>query len=103
MTNSNQRVNVAQKPLLQLEFLLRVCNQDRGSVVDLFCGSGSGVVAALRMGFSAIGIDSSDDQLQATVSRAQEFGRREVSTSQFVNCVVAVVCRVKSPVHPSDT
>ena len=69
--------NPTQKPLLQVEFLLRGCHQG-GWVMDLCCGTGTSLVAALRMGFSAIGIDSHAFQAQAASARLQHFAQIEV-------------------------
>ena len=55
-------INGTQKPLLHLEYLLRICHQG-GWVLDLCCGSGSGVLAALCMGQDAMGVDVSKGQL----------------------------------------
>ena len=61
-------INGTQKPLLQLEYLLRTCHQG-GWVLDLCCGSGSGVIAALRMGQNAMGVDVSKGQVEGTTAR----------------------------------
>ena len=42
-------------------------------VVDLCCGSGSGCVAALRMGYNAYGVDRSTKQLQEAKRRLNMF------------------------------
>ena len=71
-------VNPTQKPLLQMEFLLRACHQG-GWVVDLCCGSGTGVIAALNLQFSVIGFDKVGFQVDATRRRVKEFADNEVS------------------------
>ncbi|KAL3142119.1 hypothetical protein ABBQ32_004737 [Trebouxia sp. C0010 RCD-2024] len=71
------RVNICQKPLLQLEFLLRVCHQG-GWVVDLCCASGSGLVAAVRLGHSAAGFDLSEKQVDASKRRLQQLSLKEM-------------------------
>ena len=73
-------VNKEQRPLLQLEFLISTCMQGGGSpwVLDACCGSGSGVVAALRMGYNAAGFDIAKDQVEATKARVRFFLEREV-------------------------
>ena len=79
-------MNKYQKPLLQLEFLLRVCHQG-GWVVDLCCGSGSGVIAALRLGFCAAGFDVKQQQVDATRKRITNFSKQEVC-SFSLDCIV---------------
>ena len=77
-TPEGHPANPHQKPLLQLEFLLRACHQG-GRVVDLCCGTGSGMIAALRMGFDATGIDKDQNQVDVASARVKEFAEREVS------------------------
>lgn len=58
-------------------------------MVDLCCGSGSGVVAALRMGYNAVGLDINETQVQATAERVRSFGELEVRKTThlaFCNC-----------------
>ena len=46
-------------------------------VVDLCCGSGSGCVAAMRMGYSAFGVDRSVVQVNGARRRLHNFITRE--------------------------
>ena len=46
-------------------------------VVDLCCGSGSGCVAAMRMGYSAFGVDRSVVQVNGARRRLHIFITRE--------------------------
>ena len=67
-------VNPYQKPLLQLEFLIRTCMVPEADfVVDLCCGSGSGCVAAVRIGYNAYGIDRSTEQVHEAKRRLNMF------------------------------
>lgn len=77
MTDAGVKVNLSQKPLLELEFLLRVCHQG-GWVVDLCCGSGSGLIAAMRLGYNVAGFDIKEAQVNATKARIQKFSEQEV-------------------------
>lgn len=86
LTDEGAKVNRNQKPLLQLEFLLRVCHQG-GWVVDLCCGSGSGLIAALRLGFSAAGFDLSQAQVQATKARIRRLASQKVLFLSFYLCI----------------
>ena len=82
--DTGQVVNSMQKPLMTLEFLIRLCHHDQGGrVVDLCCGSGSGMLAALRMGHNVTGVDNSEEQLSACKARILEFEHREVSDFKF--------------------
>ncbi|DBB03148.1 TPA: hypothetical protein ACH3X1_013378 [Trebouxia sp. C0004] len=78
--NDNTKVNLSQKPLLQLEFLLRTCHQGNW-VVDMCCGSGSGLIAALRMGFPVAGFDSNQTQVDAAKRRVTLFAQQESDAS----------------------
>ena len=51
-------------------------------MVDLCCGSGSGLVAAVRLGHAAAGFDISERQVDASKGRLQQLSRREVILSQ---------------------
>ena len=88
MTADNQVANPTQKPLLQLEYLIRTCMQpDTHVVVDLCCGSGSGCVAALRMGYHAIGIDRSTKQVEEARRRLKTFTNNEVVANRSADSV----------------
>ena len=74
-------VNETQKPLMQLEYLLRTCMQGGNWVVDLCCGSGSGCVAGMRMGYNVLGIDRSENQISQARRRLEIFTENEKTTS----------------------
>lgn len=76
LNNDGSKVNLSQKPLLQLEFLLRACHQGNW-VVDMCCGSGSGLIAALRMGYSVAGFDTNKTQVEAARRRVASFAEQE--------------------------
>ena len=78
LNNDGTKVNLSQKPLLQLEFLLRACHQGNW-VVDMCCGSGSGLIAALRMGYSVAGFDTNKTQVEAARRRVASFAQQEVN------------------------
>ena len=81
MDEQGNKVNTSQKPLLQLEFLLRVCHQG-GWVVDLCCRSSSGLIAGLRMGYNVAGFDIKEMQVKASRDRIKAFAIREVQSHQ---------------------
>ena len=64
-----------QKPIGILEPLLRYSVRPGGTVLDLFSGSGSTLVAAKGLGLRAIGIEADERECQTIVRRlAQEIG-----------------------------
>ena len=71
-------VNPTQKPLLELEILVRVCHQG-GWLVDLCCGSGSGLIAGLRLGYDVAGFDIQELQVAATIARIKKLSAQEVN------------------------
>ena len=86
LTESGDVVNPTKKPLLELEFLLRVCHQG-GWLVDLCCGSGSGLIAGLRLGYNVAGFDIREAQVAATTARIRKLSAQEVNefaTSFFI-------------------
>ena len=78
MTESGDVVNPTQKPLLELEFLLRVCHQG-GGLVDLCRSSGSGLIAGLRLGYNVAGFDIREAQVAATTARIKKLSAQEVN------------------------
>ena len=58
-----------------------------GGVVDLCCGPGSGIIAALRMGYTAAGLDISQKQLEAAAKKVKLFGHMEVHVCLCSNVV----------------
>ncbi|MDG2020496.1 MAG: site-specific DNA-methyltransferase [Phycisphaerales bacterium] len=61
-----------QKPLALLEFLVGACLKPGGTVLDPFCGSGTTLVAAVRLGRNAIGIDRHPEAIRITKQRLSE-------------------------------
>ncbi len=47
------------------------------------CGSGSGLIAALRMGFPVAGFDSNQTQVDAAKRRVSLFAQQEVTPQAF--------------------
>lgn len=58
-----------QKPLALLELLVGACSPPGGTVLDPCCGSGTTLVAATRLGRSAIGFDASPDAVAVSRRR----------------------------------
>lgn len=61
-----------QKPLALLDLLVRACCPPGGLVVDPCCGSGTTLVAAVRAGRGAVGVDASVDAVEAARRRVAE-------------------------------
>ena len=59
-------------------------------MIDPCCGSGSGVIAALRLGHNAAGLDVSPQQVKAARARVVQFGKDEVCqpSSELCNVVL---------------
>ena len=47
-------------------------------MVDLCCGSGSGLIAAVSLGYPAAGFDISQSQVDATKARLQQLSQKKV-------------------------
>jgi site-specific DNA-methyltransferase (adenine-specific) len=63
-----------QKPVALLEFLVGACAKPGGTVLDPFCGSGTTLVAAVRLGRQAIGIDRHPEAIRIAEQRLKELG-----------------------------
>ena len=46
--------------------------------MDLCCGSGSGLIAGLRLGYNVAGFDIKEAQVNAAKARIREFSKQEV-------------------------
>jgi site-specific DNA-methyltransferase (adenine-specific) len=57
------------KPLALVEQCLAISTRPGDLVVDPFCGSGTTVVAALKLGRRAVGIDSDPASIQLSQRR----------------------------------
>ena len=51
-------------------------------MVDLCCGSGSGLIAGLRLGYNVAGFDILESQVNATKARIKIFAEQEVRSSK---------------------
>jgi site-specific DNA-methyltransferase (adenine-specific) len=61
-----------QKPLALLELLIGACCPPGGRVLDPFCGSGTTLLAAARLGRSFVGIDTNPDAVEIAQERVTE-------------------------------
>jgi DNA modification methylase len=84
-----------QKPLALLERVVRLSTSGSGTVLDPFCGSGTTLVAAERLGRPWIGMDASADAIAAAASR---LGDVEVRRPQVHAAAAAAVSTSSSPV-----
>lgn len=76
--SSGEIVNHQQTALLELEFLIATFGGAE-QVVVLCCGTGSGCVAAMRLGRNTTGIDNSPFQLNEACRRLKLFGMAEAA------------------------
>jgi hypothetical protein len=59
------------KPLALMAWLVKLVTPPGGTVLDPFCGSGSTLIAADRLGFDCIGIDSDPHAIEIARGRLQ--------------------------------
>lgn len=64
--------NEAPFPEKVPEFFIRSCCPPGGTVLDPFCGSGTTILAALKHGRNAIGIDIRQNQIDITTRRIRD-------------------------------
>ena len=60
-----------QKPVALLERIIKASSNQHDTVLDPFCGSGTTLVAAHKLGRKFIGIDSSEEAVNLTNSRLE--------------------------------
>src|SRR5207253_9498540 len=74
----NERVGYeTQKPLALLERIIRASSNHNGAVGDFFCGSGTTLVCAARLGRTFTGCDSNPLAVRKTVMRLEGMRDRE--------------------------
>jgi len=78
LLQSGELVNHQQAALLELKFLISTCG-GAGQVVILCCGTGSGRVAALRLGKETTGIDNSPSQTNEACRRLKQLDMAEAT------------------------
>lgn len=61
-----------QKPLALLEMLIEACCPPEGVVLDPFCGSGTGIVAARQLDRAFLGVDCNADAVSIARRRVDE-------------------------------
>ena len=61
-----------QKPLELIRYLIRLVTPSHGTMIDLFMGTGTALVAAEREGFNSIGIDNKLEYCEIAIKRMEE-------------------------------
>lgn len=61
-----------QKPVELLDRIIKLSSNDNDIVLDPFCGSGTTLVAAEKLGRQWIGIDISDNAIETAISRVKQ-------------------------------
>ncbi|MDA8002501.1 MAG: site-specific DNA-methyltransferase, partial [Alphaproteobacteria bacterium] len=61
--------------VLPLRAIYSVMNEEKGVVIDPYCGSGTTLVAAKLLGHKCIGIDASREYLHMSYDRLKNFER----------------------------
>ena len=68
--NNKERTGYpTQKPMALLERIIRASSNEGDTVMDPFCGSGTALLAAKRLGRKWIGIDLSEEAVKLSRSR----------------------------------
>lgn len=80
--SGEKRGYATQKPLALLERIIRVSSNVGDLVLDPFCGSGSTLIAAERLGRRWIGIDKSSVAIELTRRRLAELETLSLFTSE---------------------
>jgi site-specific DNA-methyltransferase (adenine-specific) len=65
-----------QKPLKLLERIVRASSREGGLLVDPFCGSGTSLVAAAKLGRAFVGCDTGELAMEASARRLEAEGIR---------------------------
>lgn len=71
LTAKAQNHHPTVKPIKLMEYLCKLITPDGGVILDPFCGSGSTLVAAKRLGFEAIGIEMNEEYCEIARNRIE--------------------------------
>lgn len=71
--NLNGKIHETEKPVALMEKLIRNSSRPGQIVLDPFCGSGSTLEAALRLGRASIGIDIDESKCEIAARRIELF------------------------------
>lgn len=74
----SEKLHPHQKPIGLLRWIIGYSGIDRGPVLDPYCGSGSTLIAAARLGFPSIGIEIDEAYCEVAAKRLAA----EVATEQ---------------------
>ena len=66
-----------QKPVELLERIVKISTDENDIVLDPFCGSGTTLIAAERLGRKSIGIDENPEAIELCSKRQKEFVKTE--------------------------
>lgn len=58
-TNPQNRIHVTEKPLQLMRDVVKIC-EPGGRILDPFAGAGTTILAAVKEGYEAVGIEKSD-------------------------------------------
>jgi DNA modification methylase len=70
-TTLRQNTHPTVKPIKLMEYLIKLICPPGGVILDPFCGSGSTLVAAKRLGFKFIGIEMSPEYVEIAEKRIE--------------------------------
>ena len=69
-TNPQNRIHVTEKPLQLMRDIVKIC-EPGGRILDPFAGAGTTVLAAVREGYEAVGIEVTDAYFKLGSDRVQ--------------------------------
>lgn len=93
--NPRQKLHEVEKPVELMSKLIRNSSQSDQVVLDPFCGSGSALEAARRLGRRSIGIDIDEKYCEVTARRMEQ-------VSEFNNTRVALQNPTQLPLEPAQ-
>lgn len=67
-----EKLHPHQKPIGLLSWIIRLSGIESGTVIDPYCGSGSTLVAAKRMGLKAVGVEIDEHYAEIAAKRLSQ-------------------------------
>lgn len=70
--NAHQRLHPNEKPLSLMHKLVKLCSEEGETILDVFCGSGTTLLAAKNLGRRAVGVEREERYCEIAAKRLSQ-------------------------------